>query len=163
MVMAMQRYPTARGRKETIEWSANLADWNIAATTTHPHHSINRTTMYGQELALKAHGYVLNRLNKAIFGHGAQRKGLTIGVCGVHGLGQYGTAPHTHLAYAFPKSMAYDDSSKLLKHLYKSTHGIAQQTDIQPYNGPRWWEYTTDPKKHQLLPQLCVKPNFGNC
>jgi hypothetical protein len=161
--MTVQRYQIARGRKETIEWSTNLADWSIAATTTHPHHSINRTTMYGQELVLKAHAYVLNRLNKAIFGHGAKRKGLTIGVIGVHGLGTYGTAPHTHLAYAIPKSMAYDECSRLIKNLYKSTYGIAQQTDIKPYNGAKWLEYITDPKKHQLLPQLCVKPNFGDC
>ena len=159
----MQRNQTASWRKETIEWSVNLADWSIAATTTHKHHSNERTTIYGHELAIKTHGYILNRLNKKIFGHRAKRKGLTIGVLAVHGYGAYGTAPHTHLVYALPKSIAYDDCSKLIKNLYKLTKGISKQTDVQPYNGPKWLEYMTNPKKHELLPQLCVKPNFGNC
>ena len=161
--MTVSQQQTTRWRKEAIEWSASFADWSIAATTTHQTCLNARTTMYGQELAIQTHRYVLDRLNKKIFGHGANRKGLTIGVLAAHGYGPYGTAPHTHLAYALPKSMTYEDCSKLIKRIYTSTYGVSTQANVQPYSSQKWLEYMTNPKKHELLPQLCVKPNFGNC
>ena len=134
------KFATDAARKEYAEWLDGLAAWRIALTLTFT--KVKATGDYrAVSDVVHTTRHLIRLINRACFGHGANREGYRVASAYVVEHGYGGRHPHVHGTISLPPNYDYESICRVIKNRARSLHSIDQQIHLQQYKSFGWFAY----------------------
>ncbi len=138
------------------EWLWKLANWQVAYTlTSQPFRNSNFPS---QIEFTKALSLFVKRLNKDLFGHGADRCGYTVG-CAMAIEKNNVEGFHVHGLMTIPKQSNFSEFEKVFLKNVQPIRTLGHQTDIRHMPDAGWAGYMLKSGYSALAPELLIKPS----